>query len=172
MPELLSGVRAIPRCWPGKVTWRVSTFHHGSDRPKRAPKAPKNPYYNSTRSSRRLAGQAPEFGLDGKPVEDAKSAGYFAVWEDDDRRHKEIGEAIERLSWPITIAKRIALESSLVAVVSPKSARLSLPIPGPAGRPSKRVSSRTAALVSMPIDWRLRRTRPPYPRYCAASRSD
>jgi hypothetical protein len=58
--------------------------------------------------------------LDGKPVEDAKSAGYSAVWEDEDRRHKEIGEAIERLSWPITIAKRIALESSLVAVVSPQ----------------------------------------------------
>jgi hypothetical protein len=49
----------------------VSTFYHGSDRPKRAPEAPKNPC-KSTRSSRRLAGQAREFGLDGKPVEDAK----------------------------------------------------------------------------------------------------
>jgi hypothetical protein len=50
---------------------RASTFHHGSDRPKRAPEAPTSTC-KSRRSSRRLAGQAPEFGLDGKPVEDAK----------------------------------------------------------------------------------------------------
>jgi hypothetical protein len=50
---------------------RASTFHHGSDRFKQAPEAPKNPC-KSTRSSRRLGGQAPEFRLDGTPVEDAK----------------------------------------------------------------------------------------------------
>ncbi|RKU43632.1 hypothetical protein DL546_004051 [Coniochaeta pulveracea] len=50
---------------------RALTVQDRSERPTRGPEAPKN-LWKGPRRSRRLAGQAPEFGLDGKAVADAK----------------------------------------------------------------------------------------------------